>query len=230
MRKNKGFGRWALAFLSLAVTCILTVCTMDELEDLRREAEDLNNPNCTVTFVDGDVEIEVSVKKGKPVEMPTNPGKTNNTFSWWYTSAPANPVNHTGDPTAPVVPWDFSKPVTKDMKLHAGWNVQGTYTVVFFSNKGTSEFVLVPGAGALGTAMPPDPVRPGYVFAEWNTKAEGTSGTTFTGATPVTESKAVYARWEQTSGADVINIAAILGVIPPVPGNAPVSAITATAQ
>lgn len=49
--------------------------------------------------------------------------------------------------------------------------------------------------------LPDEPMREGYIFRGWNTKADG-SGDVFTAATPLTSSATVYAQWEKKAGSE----------------------------
>jgi uncharacterized repeat protein (TIGR02543 family) len=92
--------------------------------------------------------------------------------------------------------------VTGGVTLYARWNF--IYTVTFDKNTADAESAEADpqtktgiSPASLGT-LPKPPVRPGYNFAGWNTKADG-SGTSFTGTTAVTEDKTVYAKWQSTA-------------------------------
>jgi uncharacterized repeat protein (TIGR02543 family) len=74
------------------------------------------------------------------------------------------------------------------------------FTVTFDKNGGDTEAspktkTVTPPATTVET-LPTAPIRAGYSFVQWNTKADGT-GTEFTAATPVTKDTTVYAKWEQ---------------------------------
>ena len=72
-------------------------------------------------------------------------------------------------------------------------------TVSFEANNGTlagvGSFVL-PVGSAIGSNMPDDPVREGFLFLGWNTAADG-SGLVFDANTIVAENITVWAQWEQ---------------------------------
>ena len=61
--------------------------------------------------------------------------------------------------------------------------------------------VSVSQGSSLGSAMPADPVRPGYFLTGWNTAANG-SGSAFTSATVVNASLTVYAQWMELKPID----------------------------
>jgi uncharacterized repeat protein (TIGR02543 family) len=72
-----------------------------------------------------------------------------------------------------------------------------SYKVTFYYNDGSdsvvSEETVVSPATTLGL-LPVDPVRPGYLFAGWNTAATG-GGIAFTPNTVISRDIAVYAQW-----------------------------------
>jgi uncharacterized repeat protein (TIGR02543 family) len=80
-----------------------------------------------------------------------------------------------------------------------------TYTVTFDKNGGDTEatpatITVTPPATNV-VALPTAPVKAGYAFAGWNTKADGT-GTAFTATTTVTADITVYAKWEEAAVGD----------------------------
>ena len=72
--------------------------------------------------------------------------------------------------------------------------------VNFNANGGTilagneSRFTATGGDTIGAGNMPVNPIRPGFTFIHWNTRADG-DGTAFTATTPVTDSITVYAQW-----------------------------------
>lgn len=77
-----------------------------------------------------------------------------------------------------------------------------TYSVVFNKNggdTGADPGIMYAAAGERLVTLPKEPVRSGYTFIGWNTKADG-RGTTFTGDTPVYDNMTVYAQWRARSG------------------------------
>ncbi|MDF2522711.1 MAG: multidomain protein with s-layer y region, glug motif, ig motif, i-set domain, pkd domain [Clostridiales bacterium] len=71
------------------------------------------------------------------------------------------------------------------------------YSITFNSNGGSTEpnptIMTAVYGGNVGT-LPVPPIRPGYSFNGWNTRADG-SGTVFTEASAVKEDITVYAMW-----------------------------------
>ena len=89
-----------------------------------------------------------------------------------------------------------TKAPEKDHTLYAHWT-RNTVTVTFHRN---GDGVTSAAIKAITTAcnskitLPKQPIRPGYTFASWNTRKDG-SGTTFNEKTPVTADIEVFARW-----------------------------------
>jgi len=89
-----------------------------------------------------------------------------------------------------------SKAPEKDHTLYARWT-RNTVTVTFHRNgDGVTSGAIPPKTTACNSkvTLPKQPTRPGYTFASWNTKKDG-SGTTFNEKTPVTADIEVFARW-----------------------------------
>jgi uncharacterized repeat protein (TIGR02543 family) len=79
------------------------------------------------------------------------------------------------------------------------------YTVTFNKNGGDTEaspatMTVTSPATNVG-ALPTAPVKAGYAFVGWNTKADG-SGSAFTASTTVTADITVYAKWEEAAEGD----------------------------
>jgi uncharacterized repeat protein (TIGR02543 family) len=126
--------------------------------------------------------------------FPTSPTKTGYTFAGWYESDG-------------VTQFFVNTPVTADIIVYAKWlpNTDTVYTVTYDGNGGTSigaQYVTAPAStppDATVGALPTPPTKLFYIFASWNTKADG-SGDTFTASTPVTASITVYAQWIANAG------------------------------
>ena len=77
-----------------------------------------------------------------------------------------------------------------------------TYTVTFDKNGGDTgakpNTKIVKPSTTTIDKLPEEPTRTGYVFKEWNKKADG-SGSTFTAHTTVTDNITVYAQWKESS-------------------------------
>jgi uncharacterized repeat protein (TIGR02543 family) len=103
-----------------------------------------------------------------------------------------------------------STSVTADITVYAQWTkdaqitspvtptAPAVYTVTFDGNG--ADVQAKPGSVAVTApdttvkTLPTEPVRSGYAFARWNTRADG-GGSVFTATTPVTADITVYAQW-----------------------------------
>jgi len=86
------------------------------------------------------------------------------------------------------------------------WTIEGpeTYeTVTFDGNGGTPASVSATTTTntAMGAKMPANPTRTGYIFAGWNTAANG-SGTVLASSTLIAADITVYAQWTAVASAD----------------------------
>ena len=84
-----------------------------EYNGTSEEKPDPKNISYTVTFVsnNGSNNQKQTVKKGATISKPSNPTKTNYIFSAWYIDKEL------------TVEYDFSKPVTENLTLYAGYIV-----------------------------------------------------------------------------------------------------------
>ncbi len=119
---------------------------------------------------------------GKLTAMPSAPTRIGYTFQGWYN----------GD-----TKFDFSTPVTDNITLTAQWTIN-TYTVKFNSNGGSGS--MAAQTFSYGTAQNLTAnafTRPGYTFAGWNTKVDG-SGTPYgdKAELTLTDNLTLYAQWE----------------------------------
>lgn len=135
----------------------------------------------------------VTVEEGQVVQEPVNdPTKTGDevwSFVGWFTDAAA------------TVAYDFTKPVTADITLYAGW----TQNVVLRFNTKTSQtiqpVILPPGGGTVQN-VPVAATRDGYYFKGW---FYGKPGLTWLETDPIefpitiTESTTIHAYWEPIS-------------------------------
>ncbi len=114
-----------------------------------------------------------------------------------------------------TVAYDFSRPVTADLTLYAGWSVGEAIDVTFHGLKGTMDDPAHPGTAAEDVTLTryvgspyrtlPTPTRAGYTFAGWWT-ADGSSGAAGGWGAAITASDIVsaevtdaYAKWEANS-------------------------------
>ena len=139
--------------------------------------------------VDG-VKSEVKVVKGEAIgsKLPAAPEKEGYTFKGWNTKA-----DGTGEAvTAETV-------VADEMEVYAVYEQNQApieeVRVVFDVDGQKSEVKVVKGE-VIGSNLPADPMKEGYTFKGWNTKADGT-GETVTAETVVTDEMEVYAVFEQ---------------------------------
>ena len=139
--------------------------------------------------VDGQ-KSEVKVVKGEAIgsNLPADPEKDGYTFKGWNTKA-----DGTGEAvTAETV-------VADEMEVYAVFEQNPApieeVRVVFDVDGVKSEVKVVKGE-AMGSNLPADPMKDGYTFKGWNTKADGT-GETVTAETVVTDEMEVYAVFEQ---------------------------------
>lgn len=93
-----------------------TVAFADSASYVAAIKKDGQLADCTVTFdSNGGTDVEAkTVKTGKLVTEPATPTKDNRTFAGWYL------VKQNGE--VAKTQFDFSKPVTGDVKLIARWN------------------------------------------------------------------------------------------------------------
>ncbi len=98
----------------------------------------------------------VDVYDGNIISKPQiNPTRTGYSFSgWWYNGQP----------------YDFSKPVTSNLKLVAKWNYKDKFTITYFlyqQEDGTWLTQTTPAYKTDPLVRPDDPVRYGYKFLTW---------------------------------------------------------------
>ena len=139
--------------------------------------------------VDGQ-KSEVKVVKGEAIgsNLPADPEKDGYTFKGWNTKA-----DGTGETvTAETV-------VTDEMEVYAVFEQNPApieEVKVVIDVDGVKTEVKVIKGEAIGSNLPADPMKDGYTFKGWNTKADGT-GETVTAETVVTDEMEVYAVFEQ---------------------------------
>lgn len=153
-----------------------------------------------VTFEGNGGTPENTVKKGcvNGTALPQQPTKEGYQFVQWNTKADGTGSQFTS-----------ATPVSGPLTVYAVWS---PYYVKFDANGGELQIndskamiydhvlVCLVQKPDTGNILMPDIYqnKPGYVFEEWNTEADG-SGTVFTGSTPITENMTVYAIWEKSS-------------------------------
>lgn len=145
-------------------------------------------PQYTVTFVsNGSIYSIAVVEKDMKALQPAAPERSGHTFGGWYTDSACSS------------PYDFQRGVTADIRLYAKWTAD-TYAVVY--NKNTENEVAVPSGQTkkhdnVLILSPKAPVRAGYTFKGWNTKADGT-GTSYSAGSELSVNADItlYAQWE----------------------------------
>ncbi|MFZ1037525.1 MAG: InlB B-repeat-containing protein [Smithella sp.] len=123
--------------------------------------------------------------------LPSSPTKTGYTFAGWYTAVGGGGTQFFGNTAVPP----------SGITVYAYWrpNTDNVFAVSYDGNGGTwigAQYVV---SGNTVVTLPTPPTRLFYVFASWNTKADG-SGTPFTASTPVTANITVYAQWSANPG------------------------------
>ena len=154
----------------------------------------------TVTFdVSSDIVMPpVEIEDGQKLPEPPTPERDGYKFTKWYADM------------ALKTEYDFSKPVTSDMTLYAGWtkdeggsdsgSTKDTVTVTLNSNGGNIGInkVTIPKGQKL--TKPADPTKDGYKFAGWYTDSSLTKPYDF--STPVNSDITLYAKWDKSGGSD----------------------------
>jgi len=142
--------------------------------------------------------------------LPTAPTRIGYTFAGWNTEADGS-----GD--------DFTAatPVTTDINVYAQWTAKSFY-ITCDKNGGDTEAnpkvitVTFPD-NTIGNQQFTRPSREGYIFKEWNTKADG-SGTVWDRDTVVTENVTVYAIWTKIeANSFIVTFDGNGGDVPPMP-------------
>lgn len=138
----------------------------------------------TVTFnpnYGGAQAITVSVEEGQSVERPEDPAREGYRFDGWFTFAAASEE------------YDFTKKITADTTVYAGWTQ--IYTIKFDVNyEGGAAFEQKAAVGEK-IDTPQAPERVGYAFKGWFTDKEGGAAYNFNAA-PVKD-MTLYAHWAE---------------------------------
>jgi uncharacterized repeat protein (TIGR02543 family) len=142
--------------------------------------------------------------------LPTAPTRTGYTFAGWNTEPDGSGEDFTA-----------ATPVTTDINVYAQWTAN-VYYITCDKNGGDTEAnpkiitITFPDT-TIGNQEFTRPTRAGYLFKEWNTKADGT-GTVWTRETNVTQNVTVYAIWEKIEeGAFIVTFDKNGGDIDPLP-------------
>jgi uncharacterized repeat protein (TIGR02543 family) len=134
-------------------------------------------------------------------DFPANPSRSGYAFAGWNTKADGSGSAFTPETT-----------VNANITVYAQWTESSappdgppdepepySYTVTFLMNDGTGNNYTVKTVTAPAvtvTDFPGNPSRNGYIFAGWNTRADG-SGSVFTASTAVSGNMTVHAKWTE---------------------------------
>ncbi len=127
----------------------------------------------------GDQENPVYVVSGDTVTQPADPTFEGYRFDGWYKNA------------SYAVEYNFSTPVTTDLKLYAKWT--RLWTVTFMLYDGQSLEQTVPDGDSM--VKPEDPNRPGYDFAGWYSDPDCTNKWPNFDI-EITKDYTLYAKWD----------------------------------
>ena len=138
----------------------------------------------------GKVPDAQSVNKGSSINLAPGSGisKTGYTFGGWNTRDDGEGTTYAANSS--FTPED-------DTTLFAVW-IAARYTVTFNPNNGnwsgSTENQTSEADYNTTVTLPGNPGRTGFIFAGWNTQADG-NGTEFTASTPVINDITVYTKW-----------------------------------
>ncbi|MBR5357864.1 MAG: InlB B-repeat-containing protein [Clostridiales bacterium] len=125
-----------------------------------------------------------TVDSGDKAELPATPSEYGYIFTGWYTN---------NDLTEP---YDFDLPITSDITLYAGWDIN-YYTVTFDANgHGSAPAAQIVEDGDT-VSKPTNPSDNSFVFYGWYLDEDCTDEYDF--STPVTSDLILYANWIQMS-------------------------------
>lgn len=127
----------------------------------------------------GNQENPVYVVSGDTVTQPADPTFEGYRFDGWYKNA------------SYAVEYNFSTPVTTDLKLYAKWTK--LWTVTFMLYDGQSLEQTVPDGDSM--VKPEDPNRPGYDFAGWYSDPDCTNKWPNFDI-EITKDYTLYAKWD----------------------------------
>lgn len=135
-----------------------------------------------VTFVTngGSYVPQQLVTVGEPAGIPETPKRKGYSFGRWWADEGLTEA------------WDFSAPVTEDMRLWASWET--VCTVTFDTNGGSEVEEQVVPVGGLAV-YPLTPTKDNHKFIGWYSDTELTLRFAF--STRINESVTLYARWSR---------------------------------
>ena len=143
---------------------------------------------CTVVFdsAGGSAVAAQTVTSGSTATQPTAPTWDGHTFEGWYTA------NGTA--------YDFTTPVTSNLRLYAHWSATpeplSAHVVTFDSAGGSAVNVQTVEYGGTAT-QPAAPTLEGYAFEGWFLE----NGDAYNFTTPVTSDITLYAHWSASGQA-----------------------------
>ena len=123
------------------------------------------------------------IVSGQTAKRPNDPTKKGYNFLDWYTDEQCTQA------------YDFTTPVTANMKLYAGWEEKVEYTVSFDTNFGSPQIAdQIVEKNHLATE-PIEPSREGRNFAGWYLDEENWSEMWDFNTSTVTDNITLHARW-----------------------------------
>lgn len=139
--------------------------------------------NYTITF-ETDTELSIpdlSVTKGRIINLPDDPTREGYTFDWWYIDESC------------TIPLELNYIPTQSMTIYANW-IPDQYQITFITNGGSTIAPVTVDRDKL-LVEPVAPTRQDYTFVGWCSDIDLNSLYVFT--TPVTSSFTLYAKWEE---------------------------------
>lgn len=127
---------------------------------------------------------QTNVAFGNPLESPTDPTKTGNTFGGWYMDQYCSTV------------WDFSSDTMpdNDITLYAKWTVN-MYTVTYDTQGGSTGIFQTTTMYGLGIMAPATPTKAGSTFSGWYTDKDCTVPWDYWSFTMPDHDITLYVKW-----------------------------------
>ena len=126
-------------------------------------------------YLDDEIYLEIPVYGGEQLQKPEDPVKTGSQFARWELDGEE---------------YDFSTPITNDIKLVGLWKEDLKYKVVFYVND--KVHLTITALEGETIKAPNDPYRKGYNFLGWEC-----NGKSFDFSTPITEDLKLVSQWEK---------------------------------
>ena len=124
-----------------------------------------------------------TVVDGKTAVRPTDPKRADYTFVNWYSDE------------GMTEEFDFSAPITKNVKAYAKWRANVEYTVTFVTNYGVKEIAAQTVGKGEFAKEPVDPIRAGKALAGWYLDDNVWNNKWNFQTNAVNEDVTLYARW-----------------------------------